>query len=118
MGGQEHAEPSYGTRLRSDQGRTGYHILKAHDLITSPAFVVITAADRFQHPTTRPNELWQTNFTYLRVVGWGWYYLSTVPDDYSSLHPGVDAHNHHGRDRCRDHRSTPIASAAVPTRYA
>jgi len=60
-----------------------YPILKAHDLITSPAFVVITAADRFQHPTTRPNELWQTDFTYLRVVGWGWYYLSTVLDDYS-----------------------------------
>jgi putative transposase len=60
-----------------------YRILKAHDLITSPAFVVITAADRFAHPTKRPNELWQTDFTYLRVVGWGWYYLSTVLDDYS-----------------------------------
>jgi len=60
-----------------------YRILKAHDLITSPVFVVITAADRFQHPTTRPNELWQTDFTYFRVVGWGWYYLSTVLDDYS-----------------------------------
>lgn len=60
-----------------------YRILKAHDLITSPAFVVITAADRFPHPTTRPNELWQTDFTYLRVVSWGWYYLSTVLDDYS-----------------------------------
>ena len=60
-----------------------YRILKAHDLITSPAFIVISAADRFAHPTTRPNELWQTDFTYLRVVGWGWYYLSTVLDDYS-----------------------------------
>ena len=60
-----------------------YRILKAHDLITSPAFVLIRAADRFQHPTKRPNELWQTDFTYLQVVGWGWYYLSTVLDDYS-----------------------------------
>ena len=60
-----------------------YRILKAHDLITSPAYVVIRAADRFQHPTKKPNELWQTDFTYLRVVGWGWYYLSTVLDDYS-----------------------------------
>ena len=57
--------------------------MKAHDLITSPAFVLLRAADHFQHPTTRPNELWQTDFTYLRVVGWGWYYLSTVLDDYS-----------------------------------
>ena len=23
------------------------------------------------------------HFTYLQVVGWGWYYLSTVLDDYS-----------------------------------
>jgi transposase InsO family protein len=60
-----------------------YRILKAHDLITSPAYVLIRAADRFEHPTRKPNELWQTDFTYLRVVGWGWYYLSTVLDDYS-----------------------------------
>ena len=60
-----------------------YRILKAHDLITSPAYVLIRAADHFEHPTKRPNELWQTDFTYLRVVGWGWYYLSTVLDDYS-----------------------------------
>ena len=60
-----------------------YRILKAADLITSPAFIVLQAADRFAHPTRRPNELWQTDFTYLQVVGWGWYYLSTVLDDYS-----------------------------------
>ena len=60
-----------------------YRILKAYDLITSPAFVVLTAGKTFQHPTRRPNELWQTDFTYLHVVGWGWYYLSTVLDDYS-----------------------------------
>jgi len=60
-----------------------YRILKAHDLIASPAFVLRRAADHFQPPTTRPNELWQTDFTYLRVVDWGWYYLSTVLDDYS-----------------------------------
>ena len=60
-----------------------YRILKSHDLIASPAYLVMTAADRFQHPTRRPNELWQTDFTYFRVVGWGWYYLSTVLDDYS-----------------------------------
>ena len=60
-----------------------YRILKAADLITSPAFILIHAADRFAHPTRRPNERWQTDFTYLQVVGWGWYYLSTVLDDYS-----------------------------------
>jgi putative transposase len=60
-----------------------YRILKAYDLITSPAFVVMTAGKTFQHPTHRPNELWQTDFTYLHVVSWGWYYLATVLDDYS-----------------------------------
>ena len=60
-----------------------YRILKAYDLLTSPAFVVRSAAKPFAHPTHRPNELWQTDFTYLHVVGWGWYYLSTVLDDYS-----------------------------------
>ena len=60
-----------------------YRLLKAFDLITSPAFVVMTAAKTFQQPTHRPNELWQTDFTYLHVVHWGWYYLSTVLDDFS-----------------------------------
>jgi transposase InsO family protein len=60
-----------------------YRILKAHDLIVSPQFIVMSAADRFQHPTSRVHELWQTDFTYFRVVGWGWYFLSTVLDDYS-----------------------------------
>ena len=63
---------------------TVYRLLKAQDLITSPAFMVLQAADRFPHPTTAPNQLWQTDFTYLKVIGWGWYYLSTVLDDYVS----------------------------------
>ena len=60
-----------------------YRLLKAHDLITSPAFVVIKAADAFKDKTTAPNQLWQTDFTYFKVIGWGWLYLSTILDDYS-----------------------------------
>ena len=62
---------------------TVYRLLKAHDLITSPAFIVIKAANEFKHKTTHPNEMWQTDFTYFKIIGWGWVYLSTILDDYS-----------------------------------
>ncbi len=58
-------------------------IHRAYDLIPSPAYIVLSAAKTFRHLTYRPNELWQTDFTYLQVVGWGWYDLSTVLDDDS-----------------------------------
>jgi putative transposase len=60
-----------------------YRLLKAHDLIASPAFIVIRAADEFKDKTIASNQLWQTDFTYLKVIGWGWFYLSTVLDDFS-----------------------------------
>ena len=60
-----------------------YRVLKAHDLITSPAFIVMKAANEFHDKTTAPNEMWQTDFTYLKIIGWGWQYLSTILDDYS-----------------------------------
>ena len=60
-----------------------YRILKAKGLITSPAFTLKSAADEFKHKTTAVNELWQTDFTYFHVKTWGWYYLSTILDDFS-----------------------------------
>ncbi len=60
-----------------------YRLLKAHDLITSPAFIVIKAAKEFSDKTSTPNEIWQTDFTYFKIIGWGWLYLSTILDDFS-----------------------------------
>src|SRR4030095_1897292 len=60
-----------------------YRLLKLRGLVTSPAFIVMEAADKFTNPTTAINQLWQTDFTYLKVTGWGWFYLSTVLDDFS-----------------------------------
>ncbi len=39
-----------------------YRILKAHDLITSPAFIVIKAANEFKDKTSAINQLWQTDW--------------------------------------------------------
>ena len=80
-----------------------YRLLKAHDLITSPAFVVIKAADAFKDKTTAPNQLWQTDFTYFKVIGWGW--LVSVDDSgrLFPLHHRLEAvHDHASRGRHRD----------------
>ena len=60
-----------------------YRILKGYDLITSPAFDIVKASDKFKNPTKRVNEMWQTDFTQFKVVSWGWYYLCTILDDFS-----------------------------------
>ena len=60
-----------------------YRILKGYDLVSSPVFQVVSAKEKFDNPTRRINELWQTDFTQFKVLDWGYYYLSTVLDDYS-----------------------------------
>jgi putative transposase len=60
-----------------------YRILKRNGLIQTPAYDVIKAADEFKDKTTAVNQMWQTDFTYFKIQGWGWYFLSTVIDDYS-----------------------------------
>ena len=43
----------------------------------------MAASESFPHPTTRVHELWQTDFTYFKIIGWGWYYLGSILDEYS-----------------------------------
>ena len=62
---------------------SAYRILKEADLITALDYVVIKAAEEFKDKTTAINQMWQTDFTYFKIIGWGWYYLSTILDDYS-----------------------------------
>ena len=43
----------------------------------------LAAGKEYQHKTTGPHQLWATDASYFRVVGWGYYYLVTAMDDYS-----------------------------------
>lgn len=60
-----------------------YRILKQRGLIPAPNHVLLEAADEFKNKTQFVHQMWQTDFTYFKIIGWGWYYLSTVLDDYS-----------------------------------
>jgi transposase InsO family protein len=96
---------------------TVYRLLKAHDLITSPAYVVIKAADRFHTQTTRPNEMWQTDFTYFKIIGWGWMYLSTVLDDFSRYIIAWKLCSTMRAEDVLDARSSRASYAAISTHF-
>ncbi len=73
-----------------------YRILKGFDLVTSPAYIVLSAADGFRHKTQGVHELWQTDFTSFKIVGWGW--LLPVPG-FGRLQPlyhRLEAHHDDG----------------------
>jgi hypothetical protein len=60
-----------------------YRLLKGHNLITSPAFIVIKVANEFYHSTMASTQTRQTDFICPKMIGWGWYSLSTLLDDIS-----------------------------------
>jgi transposase InsO family protein len=61
---------------------TVYRILRKSGLVKSPEMKLM-AGKEYHRKTTGPHQLWATDASYFRVVGWGYYYLVTVMDDYS-----------------------------------
>jgi transposase InsO family protein len=62
---------------------TVYRLLKREGLIKPAEIIGFKAAKEYHRKTKRPNELWATDCCHLKVMGWGWYYLVTVMDDFS-----------------------------------
>jgi transposase InsO family protein len=62
---------------------TVYRILKREGLIKPAQIKGFKASHEYHHKTRRPNEMWATDCSYLKVTGWGYYYLVTVMDDFS-----------------------------------
>ncbi len=62
---------------------TVYRILKREGLIKPAEITGFKASKEYHHKTKRPNELWATDCSYLKITGWGYYYLVTVMDDFS-----------------------------------
>lgn len=62
---------------------TVYRLLKNAGLIREHIARTFPASDEYHTKTTRVNEQWQTDASYFKAVGWGWYYLISVLDDFS-----------------------------------
>ncbi len=61
---------------------TVYRILRREGLVKRQE-MKRTADKEYHTKTMRPHQMWATDASYFRVVGWGYYYLVTVMDDYS-----------------------------------
>ena len=62
---------------------TVYRLLKLSGLVMPRQEKGFPAGPEYKVKTRRPNQMWQTDATYLLVKNWGWYYLISVLDDFS-----------------------------------
>ena len=61
---------------------TVYRILRREGLVKSPE-MQLKASQEYHRKTTGPHQMWASDASYFKVIGWGYYYLVTVMDDYS-----------------------------------
>jgi putative transposase len=64
---------------------TVYRVLREAGLVKPPEIQGFPAEKEYRVKATGPNQLWHTDASYFFVVGWGYYYLITVLDDYSRM---------------------------------
>ena len=62
---------------------TVFRLLKREGLIKPAEIMGFKAGKEYRRKTIRPNDLWATDCSHIKVVGWGWYYLVTMMDDFS-----------------------------------
>ena len=77
-------------RLVDREGRfvsesTVNRVLRQAGLVKPPEAQGFPAEKEYRVKTTGTNQLWHTDASYFFVVGWGYYYLITVLDDYSRM---------------------------------
>ena len=69
---------------------TVYRILRREGLVKR-AEMRLAAGKEYHRKTTGPHQMWATDASYFRVVGWGYYYMVTVMDDYSRFIPSTSS---------------------------
>ena len=83
---------------------TVYRILCREGLVKSPE-MQLKAGKEYHRKTSGPHQMWATDASYFKVIGWGYYYLVTVMDGLLPLHTGPQAPA--GHDHRLSHRGGP-----------